>query len=104
MTNTVIKINNKDYLLAFDINTLCLMDANGFDVMNLDNEAFTISTFRELFYYALMRYYKKDLTLEKAGEIMSEFLEEGGDMAEMTEKITTALTKAMGQSNSDKGK
>jgi hypothetical protein len=103
MTNTIIKINNKDYILAFDINTLCLMDANGFDVMNLDNESFSISSFRELFYYSLMKYHKKGMTLEKAGELMSDYIENGGDISDFSSKVTLALIKAMGKSK-DKGK
>lgn len=101
MTNTIIKINNKDYILAFDINTLCLMDANGFDVMNLDSNSFSISSFRELFYYSLMKFHKKGMTVDKAGDLMSDYIEEGGEIAELTSKITLALTKSMGQSKTE---
>lgn len=104
MTNQIIKINGKDYIISFNINTLCLMESNGFNVMNINEDSFNISTYRELFYYGLLRHHKKGMTLEKAGELISDFLEENGDMAELTEKIMTALIKSLGNGKQEVGK
>ena len=38
MKTEVIRIDGKDYMLCFDINVLCMMEANGVNVMELANQ------------------------------------------------------------------
>lgn len=104
MTNQVIKINDKDYIISFNINTFCLMESNGFNVMSINESDFGLSAYRELFYYGLLRYHKKGMTQDKAGELISDFLENDGNMTELTEKVMSALFKSLGVKQEEEGK
>lgn len=98
MRTEVIRAEGKDYLLCFDINTLCLMEASGVKVMDLANMGTDVSIIliRKLFYFGLIKYHKKGLTEEKAGEIMGEYTAEGHSLNELMEKIMNAFTNGLG--------
>lgn len=104
--NGTIKIGKKDYFLNYDINTLCMMKTQGLDVMKLDQIEMDILTIRDLFYYGLCRL-QKDLTKEDAGDLMSEYIQEGGSFDKLAEVITNALTASLGlknENNDEEGK
>ena len=73
----VIEINNKEYEIKYTINTLVRMESDGMPVMNLEelfgNPSFTL--IRKLFFYGIMHSYGKNLTENKAGDLMDEYLE-----------------------------
>lgn len=99
-----IQINNKNYFLSYSINVLCEMKADGIDVMKL-NEDMDFIQIRALFYYGLKRMHSKEIkTLEAAGDLMSDFLENGGDMELLGETISKALTHSLGIKTVAEGK
>lgn len=101
--NGTVKINKKDYYLNYDINTLCLMKGQGLDVMKLDQIEMDILVIRDLFYYGLCRL-QKDLSKEDVGELMSEYIQEGGSFDKLAEVITDALTSSLGLKNDNEDK
>lgn len=101
--NGTIKIGKKDYYLNYDINTLCMMKGQGFDVMKLDQIEMDILVIRDLFYYGLCRL-QKDLTKEDAGDLISEHIQEGGSFETIAEVITNALTTSLGLKNDSEDK
>ena len=78
MRAEIITIEGKDYMLRFDINTLCLMESKGIDPMELmgDMEHKSLTKMRQLFYFGLLKFHKKGMTEEKAGELISAFVED----------------------------
>lgn len=96
MTNTIIKINNKKYMICYDINVLCQMKSEGLDIMKL-NKDMDILAIRSLFYYGLIKFNNKPkLTPEKAGDLMSAFLADGGTIQDIAEIMLSALYKGLG--------
>lgn len=97
MTNTIITIKDKKYMICYDINTLCLMKSEGYDVMKMDQIEMDILTIRALFYYGLLKFNNKPkMTLEKAGELMSDYVANGGTFQEIAEIMMMALYKGLG--------
>ena len=101
MRTEIITIEGKDYMLRFDINTLCLMESKGIDPMELmgDMEHNSISKMRQLFYYGLLKFHKKGMTEEKAGDLMAAFVEdenENNTYELLFKKILKALFYGMG--------
>lgn len=97
MFGTTIKINNKEYVLKYTINTLCRMSANGFNVMNLGEQTMDFVAIRELFFYGLQKYHSKEINdSEAAGDLMSDYLDCGGDFEGLAQLITEALTHSLG--------
>ena len=93
--NGTIKVNKKNYYLNYDINTLCMMKSKGLDIMKLDQIEMDITVIRDLFYFGLIRFHK-ELTREDVGELMSDFIQEGGSFEMLADIITNALTKSLG--------
>lgn len=91
----IIEINNKEYELRFNINTLCEMSEQGFDVMDLTNVKINMRTVRDLFYYALKGGNKK-ITKNQAGELMDQFIEDGHNFDELIEIVMDALGRSLG--------
>lgn len=101
MRAEIITIEGKDYMLRFDINTLCLMESKGIDPMVLmgEMEHNSISKMRQLFYYGLLKFHKKGMTEEKAGDLMAAFVEdenEDNTYELLFKKILKALFYGMG--------
>jgi hypothetical protein len=92
-----IEINNKEYEIKYTINTLIRMEEDGLDVMHLDNLINNISfaLIRKLFYYGLINSAGKSLTLNKAGDMMDEYLEEH-DYKELMTTLLNELAKSLG--------
>ena len=91
----IIEINNKEYELRFNINTLCEMSEQGFDVMDLTNVKINMRTVRDLFYYALKGGNKK-ITKNQAGELIDQFIEDGHNFDELIEIVMDALGRSLG--------
>lgn len=96
MKKVIIEVDGRDYELKFTINTLCDMSAKGIDVMNFSDIKMTMPVLREMFHFALKKDVGKKLTLNQAGDIMDEYIEDGHDFNELTDKILEALGNAMG--------
>lgn len=96
--NGTVKIGKKDYYLNYDINTLCMMKGQGLDVMKLDQIEMDILVIRDLFYYGLCRL-QNGLTKEDTGELMSEYIQDGGSFEDLAAVITDALTSSLGLKN-----
>lgn len=97
MTITTITINDKKYRICYDINVLCQMKSEGLDIMKMDKMEMDILTVRSLFYFGLVKFNNKPkMTLEKAGELMSDYMSNGGTFQEITEIMITALYKGLG--------
>ena len=95
----MLEINNVEYELKYPVNTLCLMDSDGINVLKLDSvlENLNMTTMRDLFYYGL-KYENKKMTKNQAGELMDQFFNEGGTFNEIAEEEIKALAKALGSS------
>ena len=93
----IIEINNKEYEIKYTINTLIRMEEDGLDVMHLENliNNINFSLVRKLFYYGLINSVGKSMTLNKAGDILDEYLEEH-DYRELMTMLLNELAKALG--------
>lgn len=91
----IIEINNKEYELRFNINTLCEMSEQGFDVMDMSTVKINMRTVRDLFYYALKGGNKK-ITKNQAGELMDQYIEDGHNFDDLIEIVMDALGRSLG--------
>ena len=93
----VIEINNKAYEIKFTINTLVKMEEDGIDVMHMENlmKNMNFALIRKLFYYGLINSVGKSLTVNKAGDMMDEYLKENNYRDLMTVLISE-LAKSLG--------
>ena len=97
MFGDTIKINDKDYVIKFNINTFCKMAKYEINVMALNEATMDFSMIRALFYYGLQKFHKETvLTVEDAGELMSDYIENDGDFEVFTNVLTNSLTKSLG--------
>lgn len=92
-----VEINNKNYEIKYTINTLIRMEEDGLDVMHMDTliNNISFSLIRKLFYYGLINSVGKSLTLNKAGDMMDEYLEEH-DYKELMTTLLNELAKSLG--------
>ena len=92
-----IEINNKNYEIKYTINVLIRMEEDGLDVMHLENlmNNMSFALIRKLFYYGLINSVGKSLTLNKAGDMMDEYLEKY-DYRELMTTLLSELAKALG--------
>lgn len=93
----MLRINEKDYELIYDINVMCKMAGAGLDVMGEGIERITSSlpNLRKAFYFGLMHDNKK-ITEVRAGELMSQFLREGNGINDVMEEVVNQLSYALG--------
>ena len=96
----MLRINGRDYELRYPINTLCTMCDAGLDVVNMDKMVINVKTIRELFMYGL-RHENKKMTQNQAGELIDNFIDEGGDFNVLIEEVLNALGKSLGSGDSD---
>lgn len=103
MTDGTIKVGSKQYYLKFSINTLCNLAHEGIDVLQLEG-SFNFIILRALFFHALQEVHRKQVsTVEDAGDLMSEYLENGGDITELADILSNAITHALGQGTNNPG-
>ena len=97
----MLHIKDKEYELKFPVNTLCMMAEDDIDVMNIENVPVNLKTIRDLFYYGL-KYENKKITKNQAGDLMDDYLEEGGNIYDLFVEIMNALAKSLGKGKADK--
>lgn len=104
MFGTMIEINNKQYCLKLDVNTVCQMKTNGIDILDMENLDFSdMRVLRDLFFYSLQKYHKKDYkNVETAGDLMSDYLDADGDFQELARLITLTISRSLGAKVADK--
>ena len=88
-------LKDQNLEFKFTINTLCTMAEQGIDVMNLSNIKINMPVVRELVMYGL-KHQDKKITQNKAGNLMDEYLEEGGTFDNLVTEIMAALEKSLG--------
>lgn len=93
----VITVNNKEYEVKFTINTLVRMEEDGIDVMHMENlmNNMNFALIRKLFYYGLINSAGKSLTINKAGDMMDEYLEEH-DYRDLMTTLLSELARSLG--------
>lgn len=92
-----IEINEKKYTLKFNINTLCQMASDGINVMAMNETTMDFTMIRSLFFYGLQKFHKSEIQdMDAAGDLISDYIECGGDFEEFTNILTTSLMKALG--------
>ena len=97
MMDGAILINDKLYYIKFNINIFCEMKEAGYDVQTAFNENLDFAGIRALFYFGLKKIHGAEITsYEDAGDLLSDFIENGGDMEKLTEVIASAFAKSMG--------
>jgi len=90
----LIKIQDKEYTLKYDINALALLeDITGKSISNVLQENMGISTLRNLFYVGLKRNHK-DITVEQVGDIMQDYIDEHKSVERLSALITEAFEKS----------
>ena len=97
----MLDIKNKEYELKFPVNTLCMMAEDDIDIMNIENVPVNLKTIRDLFYYGL-KYENKKITKNQAGDLMDDYLAEGGNIYDLFVEIMNALAKSLGKGKADK--
>lgn len=97
----MLHIKDKEYELKFPVNTLCMMAEDDIDVMNIENVPVNLKTIRDLFYYGL-KYENKKITKNQAGDLMDDYLEDGGNIYDLFVEIMNALAKSLGKGKADK--
>ena len=97
----MLDIKNKEYELKFPVNTLCMMAEDDIDIMNIENVPVNLKTIRDLFYYGL-KYENKKITKNQAGDLMDDYLEDGGNIYDLFVEIMNALGKSLGKGKADK--
>ena len=97
MVDGAILINDKLYYIKFNINIFCEMKEAGYDVQTAFNENLDFAGIRALFYFGLKKIHGDEIkSYEDAGDLLSDFIENGGDMEKLTEVIASAFAKSMG--------
>lgn len=88
-------INEKPLRLRFDFNALAdLEDLMGFGISELFSEKrIGVSVVRALIWAAL-KWDDKTITPQKVGIMIQDYLKGGGDLADLMDKVTSALTKS----------
>lgn len=97
----MLHIKDKEYELKFPVNTLCMMAEDNIDVMNIESVPVNLKTIRDLFYYGL-KYENKKITKNQAGDLMDDYLEDGGNIYDLFVEIMNALAKSLGKGKADK--
>lgn len=97
----MLHIKNKEYELKFPVNTLCMMAEDDIDIMNIENVPVNLKTIRDLFYYGL-KYENKKITKNQAGDLMDDYLEDGGNIYDLFVEIMNALGKSLGKGKANK--
>ena len=91
----MLEIKGKEYNIKYTINTLCVMANEGMDVTDLGNMKMNIVTIRDLFYYGL-KHENKKITINQAGCLIDDYLEDGGTFNDLSVEIMSALAKSLG--------
>jgi len=90
----IIKIQDKEYTLKYDINALALLeDITGSSISNALQENMGIAMLRNLFYVGLKRNHK-DITVEQVGDIMQDYIDEHKSVERLSALITEAFEKS----------
>ena len=105
MMDGAILINDKLYYIKFNINIFCEMKAAGFDIRKDFNEDLDFTGLRTLFYFGLKKIHGAEITsYEDAGDLLSDYIENGGDLEKLSEVIAKAFAKSMGMNAVAEGK
>ena len=96
------RINGKDYELRYGMNTLCIMCDNGIDVMNMSSIVVNVKTIRELFMYGI-KHDNKKITQNQAGDLIDDYLAEGGSFEALVDEVLEALGKSLGGNDKTEG-
>lgn len=94
----VIKVNKKDIVVNYTINSLIAMEVGmGKPFTQLFNEedGISLADLRSIIYYGLTNH-QKDITLAEVGDIISNMIEEGKSLIEISELFMGELSKALG--------
>lgn len=90
-----VHMNDEEYYLKYDFNSVADIEEyfrKGIGQI-LSEEMMGFNTIR-VFYWVGLRWKIKNLTLQKTGKILGEYLAEGGDFEYLVEKMQEALEKA----------
>ena len=97
MMDGAILINDKLYYIKFNINIFCEMKEAGYDVQTAFNENLDFAGIRALFYFGLKKIHGDEIkSYEDAGDLLSDYIENGGDLGKLSEVIANAFAKSMG--------
>ena len=97
MMDGAILINDKLYYIKFNINIFCEMKAAGYDIQKDFNDELDFTGIRALFYFGLKKIHGDEIkSYEDAGDLLSDYIENGGDLEKLSEVIANAFAKSMG--------
>lgn len=94
----VFKVNKKDMMVNYTINSLVAMEVGmgrPFTQLFNEEEGISLADLRSIIYYGLTTH-QKDITLDEAGDLITDMIEEGKSLTEITELFMKELTKALG--------
>lgn len=90
-----LEMNDKEYLLKYDFNSVADIEEyfkKGIGQI-LSEEMIGFNTIR-VFYWVGLRWKIKNLTIQKTGQILGEYLSNGGNLDYLVQKMQEALEKA----------
>lgn len=90
-----VEMNDEEYLLKYDFNSVADIEEyfrKGIGQI-LSEEMMGFNTIR-VFYWVGLRWKIKGLTIQKTGQILGEYLSNGGDLDYLVQKMQEALEKA----------
>ena len=97
MMDGAILINDKLYYIKFNINIFCEMKEAGYDVQTAFKDNLDFEGIRALFYFGLKKIHGDEIkSYEDAGDLLSDYIENGGDLEKLSEVIAKAFAKSMG--------
>lgn len=97
MVINTFKIGEKNYTITFTMNILCQMKAAGFNVADMGDMDDDFELYRKLLFYGLQKFHKKEVkSLEVAGDIMDEYIDEHSDLSELVKILMKSLFKCLG--------
>lgn len=85
------EFNGKQIKLEFDYNSMCEMEDIGLSINDLQNKP--LNMIRFMIYNSLRKLDKK-ITQEEAGKELMEYFANGGNLEELTEKISKAVEES----------
>lgn len=93
----ILKVDSKDYILHYSINSLVRMEketGKGFTDL-FSEDSISLESLRDVIFYGLVSKQRK-ITADETGDIIDALIQEGQSIMEISQMFITELTKALG--------
>ena len=90
----VLKIQDKEYLLKYDVNSLVLLEEiSGYTLDHILQHGMGFKALRDMLFVGLRRNHK-EIDMEQVGDLIQDFLNEGQSPAKLGELLYEAFSKS----------